>query len=127
MEVSDPMTIYYDNLSNIQLARNPVFHAGPSTLRCNIILFASMSFLVKLNMSMFRRIGILAISSPNPFSWTSCDNSLVSLGCNTSTLSRYYARACRMRQDHRGSWTREQMGKTGMSEVEEINEVEEID
>ena len=27
MEVSDPTTIYCDNLNNIQLARNPVFHA----------------------------------------------------------------------------------------------------
>ena len=27
MEVSDPATIYYDNLNNIQLAKNPVFHA----------------------------------------------------------------------------------------------------
>ena len=27
MEVSDPTTIYYDNLNNIQLVRNPVFHA----------------------------------------------------------------------------------------------------
>ena len=27
----------------------------------------------------------------------------------------------------RGSWTRERMGKTGMSEMEDINEVEEID
>ena len=27
----------------------------------------------------------------------------------------------------RGSWTRERMGKTGTSEMEEINEVEEID
>ena len=26
-EVSDPTTIYCDNLSNIQLAKNPVFHA----------------------------------------------------------------------------------------------------
>ena len=26
-EVSDPTTIYYDNLSSIQLAKNPVFHA----------------------------------------------------------------------------------------------------
>ena len=27
MEVSDPATIYCDNLSSIQLAKNPVFHA----------------------------------------------------------------------------------------------------
>ena len=27
MEVSDPTTIYWDNLRSIQLARNPVFHA----------------------------------------------------------------------------------------------------
>ena len=27
MEVSNPMTIYYDNLSSIQLAKNPFFHA----------------------------------------------------------------------------------------------------
>ena len=27
MEVSDPMFIYCNNLSNIQLAKNPVFHA----------------------------------------------------------------------------------------------------
>ena len=26
-EVSDPTTIYCDNLSNIQLSRNPFFHA----------------------------------------------------------------------------------------------------
>ena len=26
MEVSDPTTIYYDNLNNIQLAKYPVFH-----------------------------------------------------------------------------------------------------
>ena len=26
-EVSDSTTIYYDNLSSIQLAKNPVFHA----------------------------------------------------------------------------------------------------
>ena len=26
VEVSDPTTIYYDNLSNIQLAKNPVSH-----------------------------------------------------------------------------------------------------
>ena len=27
VEVSDPTTIYRDNLRNIQLTRNPVFHA----------------------------------------------------------------------------------------------------
>ena len=27
VEVSDSTTIYYDNLSSIQLAKNPVFHA----------------------------------------------------------------------------------------------------
>ena len=27
VEVSDPTTIYYDNLNNIRLAKNPVFHA----------------------------------------------------------------------------------------------------
>ena len=27
VEVSDPTTIYCDNLNNIQLAKNPVFHA----------------------------------------------------------------------------------------------------
>ena len=27
MEVSDPTTIYCDNLNSIQLAKNPVFHA----------------------------------------------------------------------------------------------------
>ena len=27
VEVSDPTTIYCNNLSNIQLAKNPVFHA----------------------------------------------------------------------------------------------------
>ena len=27
MGVSDPTTIYYDNLNNIQIAKNPVFHA----------------------------------------------------------------------------------------------------
>ena len=26
VQVSDPTTIYYDNLNNIQLAKNPVFH-----------------------------------------------------------------------------------------------------
>ena len=26
VEVSDPTTIYYDNLNNIQLVKNPVFH-----------------------------------------------------------------------------------------------------
>ena len=25
--ISNPMQIYYDNLNNIQLAKNPVFHA----------------------------------------------------------------------------------------------------
>ena len=27
MKVFDPTTIYYDNLRNIQLAKNPIFHA----------------------------------------------------------------------------------------------------
>ena len=42
-EVSDPTTIYCDNLRSIQL--------GPSTSRCTIILSESVSFQVKSNYS----------------------------------------------------------------------------
>ena len=52
-EVSDPTTIYCDNLSSILLAKNPVFHTRSNTLRCTTILSVSVSFLVKSNFSMF--------------------------------------------------------------------------
>jgi hypothetical protein len=76
-EVSDPMVIYSDNLSNIHLAKNPVFHARRSTSRCIIISSVSVSFLVKSNCNMFRRIGRPPTSSPSPLVSTSYDNSRV--------------------------------------------------
>ena len=48
-EVSDPTTIYYDNISSIQLAKNP----GLSTFRCITILSESTSSPVKSNFNMF--------------------------------------------------------------------------
>ena len=53
VEMSDPTTIYCDNLSNIQLAKNPSSTPGLSTLRCTTILSASVSSLVKSNLRMF--------------------------------------------------------------------------
>ena len=66
VDVYDLTTIYYDNLSNIQLAKNPVFHARTSTLRCTIISYESVSFQVKSNYSTFRQIGRRPTSSPSP-------------------------------------------------------------
>ena len=63
-EVSDPTTINYDNLSSIQLAKNPVFHAR--TKHIETTFSVSVSFLVKSNLCMFRRIGRLPTSSPSP-------------------------------------------------------------
>ena len=80
VEVFDPTTIYYDNLNNIQLAKNPFSTHGPSTLRCITTSSVSVSFLVKSNFSMFRRIDRLPTSSPSPLVWTSCSNSRVTLG-----------------------------------------------
>ena len=45
VEVSDPTTIYCDNLKSIQLAKNPVFHARTKHIE--------VSCLVKSNFSMF--------------------------------------------------------------------------
>ena len=67
VEVSDPMTVYWDNLSIIQLMKNPVFTLEPSTLRCTIISGASVSSLVKWNFSTFRLIDRWMTSSPNLF------------------------------------------------------------
>ena len=41
LHVERKIVIYCDNLSSIQLARNPIFHAGPNTLRSTTISFES--------------------------------------------------------------------------------------
>ena len=38
-EVSDPTMIYYDNFNNIQLAKNPVFHARTKHIEVHYHLF----------------------------------------------------------------------------------------
>ena len=53
VEVFDPTTIYCNNLSNIQLVKNPYSMLGPSTFRCTTILSTSESFPVKSNFNMF--------------------------------------------------------------------------
>ena len=51
VEVSDPTTIYYDNLSTIQLARNPVLHARTKHIEvyyhfvCERVLFGEVELI----------------------------------------------------------------------------------
>ena len=84
-EVSDPTTIYCNNLSSMQLVKNPVFHARTKHIEVHYHLSVSVSFLVKSNFSMFQRIGRLPTSSPRPLVWTSYGNSRVRSGCVTLT------------------------------------------
>ena len=55
-EVSDPTTIYCDNLSSISSRRTLFSTPGPSTSRLTITLSESVSFQVKSNYSTFRQI-----------------------------------------------------------------------
>ena len=84
VKVSAPTAIYCDNLSSIHLAKNPVFHARTVHIEVHYPLPASVSSPVKSNFNMSRRIGRTPTSSPSPLVSTSCGNSRVRLGCDTS-------------------------------------------
>ena len=81
-EVSDLTMIYYDNLSNIQLAKNPVFHVQTKHIEvhyhfvCEHVLSGEV---------ILQYVPTDPQTSPSPLVWTSCGNSRVSLGCVTLT------------------------------------------
>ena len=75
--MSDPTRSTATTSTSSSSGKTPFSTCGPSTLRCTTISSMSVSFLVRSNFSMFRRIGRLPTSSPSPLVWTSCGNSRV--------------------------------------------------
>ena len=82
MDVSDPTTIYCDNLSNIQLAKNPVFHARTKHIEVHyhFVRERVLSGEVELQYVPTDRQTADIFTKP-----LGLDNSRVRLGCVTST------------------------------------------
>ena len=76
IEVLTPILVYYDNISSMQLAKNPIFHACTKHIEVHYHFVREhvLSGEVKLR-CMFTRIGKLPTSSPNRSDRTSCSTS----------------------------------------------------
>ena len=78
-EVSDPTTIYYDNLNSIQLAKNPVFHSWNKHIEVHY------HFVRARVLSGEVELRYVSTDRQHADIFTSCSNSRVHLGCVTST------------------------------------------
>ena len=76
----DLKTVYCDNLSNIQLAKNPVFHARTKHIEVHYHFVRARVLSGEVELRMFRRIDRTPTFSPSPLVSTSCGNFQVCLG-----------------------------------------------
>ena len=84
-EVSDPTTIYCDNLSSIQLAKNLVFQARTKHIEVHYHFVREHVLSGEVELQYVPTDRQTPTSSPSLLVWTSCGNSRVRSGCVTST------------------------------------------
>ena len=65
MEASEPTVIYCDNLNNIQLMRNLIFHAPTKYIEVYYYFLHECVLSGEAELLMFQWIGMLLISLPN--------------------------------------------------------------
>ena len=82
VEVVDPTLIYYNNLSSIQLVKNPVFHARTKHIEVHYHFCVNAFLMVKSIYASFGLIGKWQTSSQKRKGWTSCGSVQRCLDCN---------------------------------------------
>ena len=85
VEVSDSTTIYYNNLSSIQLAKNPLFHARTKHIEVHYHFVRERILSGEVELQYVPTDRQNTDIFIEPLGLESCSNSRVRLGCITST------------------------------------------